>query len=172
MIYGGIKKLNTRKLTKLSLLTAIALIIFIIEMRLPDLSGIPGVKLGLANIITVYALYHFKAYEVAMVVFVRILLGSVFGGNMSAMIYSLSGAVLCLAGMIFLKKIINEKYIWLSSVAGAILHNTGQILAAMAVTRSTAVFAYYPVLVVSGCIAGVFTGICASILIKRVGDKI
>lgn len=164
--------MNTRKLTKLSLLTAIALIIFIIEMRLPDLSGIPGVKLGLANIITVYALYHFKAYEVAMVVFVRILLGSVFGGNMSAMIYSLSGAVLCLAGMIFLKKIINEKYIWLSSVAGAILHNTGQILAAMAVTRSTAVFAYYPVLVVSGCIAGVFTGICASILIKRVGDKI
>ena len=102
--------MNTRKLTKLSLLTAIALIIFIIEMRLPDLSGIPGVKLGLANIITVYALYHFKAYEVAMVVFVRILLGSVFGGNMSAMIYSLSGAVLCLAGMIFLKKIINEKY--------------------------------------------------------------
>lgn len=172
MIYGGIKKLNTRKLTKLSLLTAIALIIFIIEMRLPDLSGIPGVKLGLANIITVYALYHFKAYEVAMVVFVRILLGSVFGGNMSAMIYSLSGAVLCLAGMIFLKKIINEKYIWLSSVAGAILHNTGQILAAMAVTRSTAVFAYYPVLIVSGCIAGAFTGICASILIKRVGDKI
>lgn len=164
--------MNTRKLTKLSLLTAIALIIFIIEMRLPDLSGIPGVKLGLANIITVYALYHFKAYEVAMVVFVRILLGSVFGGNMSAMIYSLSGAILCLAGMIFLKKIINEKYIWLSSVAGAILHNTGQILAAMAVTRSTAVFAYYPVLVVSGCIAGVFTGICASILIKRVGDKI
>ena len=164
--------MNTRKLTKLSLLTAIALIIFIIEMRLPDLSGIPGVKLGLANIITVYALYHFKAYEVAMVVFVRILLGSVFGGNMSAMIYSLSGAVLCLVGMIFLKKIINEKYIWLSSVAGAILHNTGQILAAMAVTRSTAVFAYYPVLVVSGCIAGVFTGICASILIKRVGDKI
>lgn len=164
--------MNTKKLTKLSLLTAIALIIFIIEMRLPDLSGVPGVKLGLANIVTVYALYHFKAYEVAMVVFVRILLGCVFGGNMSAMIYSLSGAVLCLTGMIFLKKIIDEKYIWLSSVAGAVLHNTGQILAAMAVTRSSAVLAYYPVLVVSGCIAGAFTGICAGILIKRVGDKI
>lgn len=159
--------MKTRKLTKLSMLTALSLILFIIEMRIPNLSPVQGVRLGLANIVTVYAVYEFRPHEAAMMVAVRVILGAAFSGNPSALIYSVSGAVFCLAGMILLKKVVSVKYIWLSSICGAVFHNAGQITAAMAVTRSAAVLAYFPVLVLSGCIAGLFTGLCAGFVIRR-----
>lgn len=161
--------MSVKKVTRLSLLTAIALIIFIIEMRIPNLVPISGVKLGLANIVTVYAMYHFTAKETFLIVISRILLGSVFSGNISAVIYSLSGALLCFFGMIFMRHIIDEKYIWLCSIIGAVLHNTGQIAVAVVMTKTTAVILYFPFLLVSGCIAGAFTGVCAQILILRAG---
>ncbi|MCR4795290.1 MAG: Gx transporter family protein [Ruminococcus sp.] len=160
--------MKTKRLAELALLTAVALIIFIIELRIPNLVAIPGVKLGLANIITVYAVYKYSAKEVAMVVFSRVLLGSIFGGNISAIIYSIAGAVMCLIGMLAVKRIVPVNYIWLSSIIGAILHNTGQIIIAIIIMRSFAVMYHYPYLIISGCIAGAFTGICAQLLIKRV----
>lgn len=155
------------KLTKLALLTALALIIFIVELHFPDLIPLPGVKLGLANIITVYAVYKFSAKEVVMIVASRLVLGAFFGGNVSALMYSGAGAFLCLAGMLLIKKVIPYKYIWLSSVVGAILHNTGQMIVAVLVVGSFTVVSYYPILIISGCIAGAFTGICAQLLVKR-----
>lgn len=160
--------MKTKKLTELSLLTAAALIIFIIELRIPNLVNIPGVKLGLANIITVYAVYRFTAKETLMIVVTRVILGSLFGGNVSVMIYSLSGAIFCLLGMILLKKVIPLRYIWLGSIVGAILHNTGQMGAALIMMRTPAVLAYYPPLIISGCIAGTFTGLCAGYVLKRI----
>ncbi len=162
--------MTIRRLTQLSLLTATALIIFVIELRIPDLVPIPGVKLGLANIITVYAVQRFKAGEAAMLVLVRILLGSMFSGNPSALLYSLMGAAFCLCGMLLLRNIIPLKYLWLSSVIGAVLHNTGQILAAVLVMRTLSVLAYYPILLISGCIAGFFTGMCAQMVVGRMGN--
>lgn len=159
--------MNTKKITELSLLTSAALIIFIVELRIPDIISIPGVKLGLANIITVYSVYHFKSGETAMLVFARILLGSFFSGNISSIIYSASGAVLCLLGMLAVKHIIPQNYIWLCSIIGAILHNIGQIIAAICVTGSSTVISYLPILITSGCVAGLFTGICAQVIIKR-----
>lgn len=163
--------MKIRRLTKLSLLTALALIIFIVELRFPDILPIPGVKLGLANIITVYSVYKYKAREAAMLVAARVLLGVFFSGNPAALIYSISGAVLCLAGMLLICRIIPIRWLWLCSVIGAILHNTGQIAAAIAVTRTAAVIAYYPILIVSGCIAGAFTGICAQLVISKINVK-
>lgn len=160
--------MNTKKLCLLSLLTAIALIIFIVELRIPNLVPIPGVKLGLANIITVYAVYHLKASETAIILFVRIFLGSVFGGNLSAIAFSLCGGLLCLAGMLLMRKVIDENHIWVCSIIGAVLHNIGQTAAAVAVMRTTAVIAYLPFLLVSGCISGLFTGLCAQVLVKRI----
>ncbi|MDE6671121.1 MAG: Gx transporter family protein, partial [Ruminococcus sp.] len=160
--------MSVKKLTRLSLLTAIALIIFIIELRIPDIVPIPGVKLGLANIVTVYAMYSYSPKETLMILSVRILLGSVFSGNISAIMYSLSGALLCFCGMLVLKHITDKKYIWLCSIIGAVLHNTGQILTAILVMKTTAVFTYFPFLIVSGCIAGAFTGICTQVLISRI----
>lgn len=159
--------MNIKKLTRLSLLTSLALIIFIIELRLPDLCPVPGIKLGLANIITVYAVYNFNARETFMLVISRIILGSFFSGNPSAIIYSFSGAVSCLISMLLIKRIIPEKYIFLCSIAGAVFHNAGQICAAIFMTKSLAVLSYLPVLTFFGCIAGAFTGICTQIIINR-----
>lgn len=164
--------MKPKRLAMLSLLTALALIIFIIELRIPDLIPIAGVKLGLANIITVYAVYSFSGKETLLLVVSRVILGSLFGGNVYALTYSLAGALVCLAGMLLLRKAITPDYLWLCSVIGAVLHNTGQIVVAVIMMRSFAVLSYYPLLIVSGCIAGLFTGICARFVLKRMSpDK-
>ena len=158
---------KVRKLTELAVLTAVSLIIFVIELQIPNPFPIPGIKLGLANIITVYAVYHYKAHEVAAMVAVRLLLGAVFSGNFMALIYSASGAFLCLVGMLLLRRFIDEKHLWAASVLGAVLHNTGQMAAALIVTRTAQLLLYYPFLIVSGCLAGAFTGLCAQIVTTR-----
>ena len=158
--------MKAKKLTELALLTALALIIFIVELQIPNPVPVPGVKLGLANIITVFAVYHYRAGEVFLIVICRILLGSFFSGNMMSLIYSLSGGLLCLAGMLLLKRVLSEKYIWVCSVLGAVLHNIGQTAAACLIAGWGMVL-YLPFLLVSGCIAGAFTGGCAQMIIYR-----
>lgn len=161
-------KNNTKRLTSLALLTVIALIIFVVEMQIPNPFPIPGIKLGLANIVTVYAVYHYRAYEVITLAFVRVFLGSLIGGNMMAFTYSLAGSALCLAGMILLKRIIDEKHIWIGSVFGAVLHNIGQIVVAVLIFGKSMIV-YMPFLLVSGCFAGAFTGGCAQIMLRKYG---
>lgn len=156
------------KLAELSLLTAVALIVFVVELQIPNPFPIPGVKLGLANIITVYAVYHYRWYEVFSVVLVRVALGSLFSGNITALIYSLSGSILCLLGMLALRRFIEEKFIPLASVFGALLHNTGQMAAALIVMQTPQILAYYPFLIVSGCLSGLFTGFLAKFVTDRV----
>ena len=163
--------MKAKKIARLALLTAIALIIFIIELQIPNLIPIPGVKLGLANIVTVYAVYKYSAKETLAIVVTRVVLGSVFGGNISAIMYSMAGALLCLAGMLLIKRMIPLKYIWLSSILGAILHNTGQIIVAVIIMRSFAVISIYPFLLTAGCIAGAFTGLTAQMIVGRVRPK-
>ena len=163
--------MKTKRITELSLLTAAALIVFIIEMRLPNLSPVQGVKLGLANIFTVYAVYRFSGKEVLLMVLARVFLGAVFSSNFSALIYSMSGALLCFMGMIFLKKFIPENYLWLCSIFGAIFHNVGQIIAAVVVMKTTAVIVYLPIFIITSCIAGLFTGLSAQFILKRINRK-
>lgn len=158
---------KVRRLTELAVLTAVSLIIFVIELQIPNPFPIPGIKLGLANIVTVYAVYYYKAHEVAAMVAVRLVLGAVFSGNFMALLYSASGAFLCLVGMLLLKKRIDEKHLWIASVFGAVLHNTGQIAAALLVTQTVQLLLYYPFLIVSGCLAGAFTGLCAQLITAR-----
>lgn len=158
--------MNVKKLAELALLTALALIIFVIELQIPNPVPIPGVKLGLANIITVFAVYHYRASEVALIVFARILLGSFFSGNMMALMYSMAGGSLCLVGMLGTKHILKEQYIWICSVLGAVLHNIGQIVVACLIA-GWGLLVYFPFLLVSGCIAGAFTGACAQIVLRR-----
>ncbi len=158
---------RVKKLTELSVLTALALIIFVVELQIPNPFPIPGIKLGLANIITVYAVYHYRAPEVAAMVTVRLLLGAVFSGNYLALIYSASGAYLCLIGMLLLRRVIDERALWMASVLGAVLHNTGQMLAALLLLQTRQILLYYPILLASGCLAGAFTGLCAQLVTKR-----
>ena len=159
--------MKAKRLTELALLTAISLIIFIVELQIPNPFPIPGIKLGLANIITVYAVYRYRPYEAAMIVAVRLILGAVFSGNITALIYSAAGSLLCLAGMLPLRRVIDKRHLWTASVLGAVLHNTGQMAAALIVMRTPQLLLYYPFLIVSGCLAGAFTGLCAQFVTAR-----
>ena len=160
--------MKIKRLTELALLSAVALIIFVIELRIPNPFLIPGVKLGLANIVTVYAVFRYQPSETALIVAVRLLLGAMFSGNPSALLYSAAGAICCLLGMLLLRHVLPEKQIWLCSVIGAMLHNLGQIMAAVCIMQSFSVIAYLPLLLVTGSLAGAFTGICAQLLLKRI----
>lgn len=163
--------MKTRKLTRMALLTTVALTIFMVEAQIPPLVPIPGVKLGLANIITVYTMFALGPKEAGLIFLTRILLGSVFSGQMMSLIYSLSGGTLCYLTMLFMRKLVTGKQIWVLSVLGAIAHNIGQICAAMYVLGSAAVLYYLPVLMISGMLAGLFTGLCAQVVLERLPKK-
>lgn len=163
--------MSVKKLTYLALLTALALIIFAVELQIPPLAPIPGLKLGLANVITVYAVYSCKAHECLLVLISRILLGAFFAGSALSLIYSLCGGLLCLLGMLLLRRVIDKKHIWVCSILGAVLHNIGQTAAALVIMQTAAVLTYLPFLLAAGCAAGAFTGFCAEAVVLRLGGS-
>ena len=118
-------------------------------------------KLGLANVITLIVLVVYRPRDAFAVLILRILLGSIFTGTPVSLLYSLTGGILCFLGMALLCKLLQKKHLWFISIVGAVLHNVGQILAAIAAMQSVQVIAYFPFLLVAGCITGFFTGIAA-----------
>ena len=163
--------MTTKRLTRMALLTAVALGIFIVELQIPTLAPIPGIKLGLANIITVYAMFTLGPGDTACILGARILLGSMFSGQMMSLRYSLAGGVLCYLVMLLLRRLFTQKHIWICSVLGAAAHNIGQIAVAILLTRTPALIYYLPVLMISGIIAGTFTGLCAQFVAGRLPMK-
>ena len=161
---------GVRRLTRLALLTAIALTIFMAEAQIPVAIPIPGVKLGLANIVTVYAVFVLGPGDALMVLLARVLLGSMFSGQMMTLFYSLGGGLLCWAVLALLRRLFSREQLWLCSPVSAIAHNLGQLLVAAALMRTWAVLAYLPYLVLAGAASGLFTGLCAQFLIGRL-DK-
>ena len=162
---------GAKRLTRLALLTAIALTIFMAEAQIPVAIPIPGVKLGLANIVTVYAVFVLGPGDALMVLLARVLLGSMFSGQMMTLFYSLGGGLLCWAVLALLRRLFTREQLWLCSPVSAIAHNLGQLLVAAALMRTWAVLAYLPYLVLAGAASGLFTGLCAQFLIGRL-DKI
>ena len=156
-----------RRLLRLSMLTSLSLILFILEGLLPDLIPVPGVKAGLANAVTVYMLYAFSRREAAASLAVRIVLGSFFSGRAVSLLYSLSGGALAFAVMACLRDAVPPGRIFLVSALGAVAHNAGQMLMAVWITRTPMVAAYFPVLVLSGCLSGTLTGLAAQMLLTR-----
>ena len=155
------------RLTRLALLTAIALTIFMAEAQLPALTAVPGVKLGLANIVTVYVVFAMGPGDALLVLSARVFLGAVFSGQMMTLIYSAAGGLLSWCVLCLLGRLLTQKQIWLASPVAAVFHNIGQLLAAAAVMRSWAVIAWLPYLIIAGTAAGLFTGIAAQALIRR-----
>ena len=155
------------RITRLALLTAIALTIFMVEAQIPALTTIPGVKLGLVNVVTVYAMFAMGPGDALLVLSARVFLGAVFSGQMMTLIYSAAGGVLSWCVLCLLRKLLTEEQIWLASPVAAVFHNLGQLLAAAAVMRSWAVMAYLPYLVIAAVLAGLVTGIAAQALIKQ-----
>lgn len=155
------------RITRLALLAAIALTIFLVEAQIPALTTVPGVKLGLANIVTVYVMFTLGPGDALLVLSARVFLGAVFSGQMMTLIYSAAGGLLSWCVLCLLRKLLTGEQIWLASPVAAVFHNVGQLFAAAAVMRTWAVMAYLPYLIIAAVLAGLFTGIAAQALVQQ-----
>lgn len=163
--------MKTRKITSMALLTAIALTIFMVEAQIPAFVPIPGIKLGLSNIVTVFAVFLLGGKEAAAILFVRIFLGAIFSGQFSTIFYSAAGGFLAWLAAIGLKQILTKKQIWVAGCLGAIAHSIGQMIVAVLLTATPGLVIYLPVMILCSVITGLFTGLCAQFLLNR-GDKL
>ena len=164
-------KSSVRRLTRLALLTAVALVIHLLEAQLPAPLPVPGIKLGLANVVTLYAMFAMGPVDTLWVLLSRILLGSIFSGRATTLFYSLAGGLLCYAVTCLLRKLIAHRQPWVAGVLGGVCHNAGQLLVAIAITRTPALIVYLPWLLLCGMAAGLFTGLCAQFLLKKLPEK-
>lgn len=162
------KRKTVRRIAKDALLLAVSLVVFIIEAQIPSPFPVPGVKLGLANIITVYAMFAIGPLDALAVSAGRILIGGMFSANPSSLLFSVCGGALAYLSMLLMRKILTDKQIWVCSVISAACHNTGQIIAASVMFSSASIFIYLPVLLVSAVITGTLTGLTAQYAVKRI----
>ena len=159
--------MQTRKLTRMALLTAIALTIFMVEAQIPAFVPVPGVKLGLSNIVTVFAVYTMGSKEGAMILSARIFLGAVFAGNFSTIFYSAAGGTGAILVTIGLKRLLTRRQLWVAGALGAVAHSIGQMAMAVAMTGTPGLLLYLPVMVMFSILTGSLTGLCAQLLVKR-----
>ena len=162
--------MRTKKLVLLGLLCAIALTIFMLEAQIPPVVPLPGVKLGLANIITVYAVFVLGPGEAAAVLTCRIFLGAVFAGNFSTIFYSAAGGACAIGITILLRRLLNQKQLWVAGCLGAMAHSVGQVAMAVIITGTPSIAIYLPALIAISIITGLFTGLCAQFLVNRGKD--
>ena len=152
--------------------TALAMILAYVEVLLPPIfPAVPGIKMGLPNIIIVFLLYRRGSISAIAVSLLRVALVSMLFGNAMALLYSLSGAILSLLVMIILRKLNFLSTVGVS-VAGGVAHNVGQILMAMLLLETSELFYYLVVLTVTGTIAGILIGLCGSLIIKRIPERL
>jgi len=164
---GNGMKLTTRQLTLCAVLTAMALALSYLENFFPLSLAIPipGVKLGLANIVTVFALYALGPAQALLILFARCFLGAMFAGNMNALIFSLMGGVTAMAAMIALFRL-RRLSVYGVSIGGAAAHNCGQVAAAVLTLGNTAPLYYLPVLLGVSLLTGALTGMVAALLFR------
>ncbi len=160
-------KHQRKKIVYLGFLTAIALVLSYIEILIPPIfAAVPGIKMGLPNIVIIYILYRFGAKYAAAVSLTRVFIVSMLFGNAMILIYSLAGAVLSIAAMCLFRKLNFLSCVGVS-IVGGVMHNLGQIAVAAFVLRTSQIFYYMTVLAITGTVAGIFVGLAGGILIKR-----
>ncbi len=163
--------MNVKKLTALSLSVALSLILSFVESQIPPLVAVPGVKVGLSNIVTVFLLYTLGAREAGGVSLVRVILSSILFGSVLSLAYSLSGAVLSFLFMLLFKKLGFFSTVGVS-VIGGVMHNAGQTIAACFIMETVELLTYLPVLIISGVLAGVAVGVIAGLVTKRLSNAL
>lgn len=158
---------KTKRIALLGVLTSVALVLSYLEAMLPPIStAVPGIKMGLPNIIIIFLLYKFGLKEAVIVSIIRVFIVSLLFGNVMTLAYSIAGAVLSLALMTLFKKLNFLSAIGVS-IIGGISHNLGQILVAIFLFDTIQIGYYMIVLSITGTIAGVVIGIISSILVKK-----
>lgn len=160
------EEIMAKKAAYMGMMVALAFVFSYLESLVPINFGIPGIKLGLANLVAIVALYTMGIKEACTLSLIRIILTGFTFGNPASMLYSLAGGILSLLVMILAQKIKIFSVTGVS-VLGGVFHNTGQILVAALVVENERLFYYLPMLMISGTIAGTLIGILAAILIKR-----
>ena len=156
-----------KKITRAALMVALAMILSYIEVLIPFNFGIPGIKLGLANLVVVTALYLFGGRMAFVISIVRIVLIAFTFGSLAAMFYSLAGGILSFLIMLLFSRIKGFSLLGVS-VAGGVTHNIGQLIVAMLVVENLNIMLYAPVLMIAGLVTGLLIGIAAKLLIPRV----
>ncbi len=157
---------RTSRLTQLALLTALSIAIYGVERLLP-VAPIPGVRLGLANLITLVALRKFGPRDTVLVLFARIILSTLLFGQMVSMIYSLCGGFACLLAELWIDHLLQQRFLHLTSAVGAVVHNMAQLLVAILITGTMGVIAYLPYLIIAGIATGLFLGVVADFFLKH-----
>ena len=160
-----------QKTAYLGLFSAVAIIFGYVESLIPVFAGIPGIKLGLANLAVLFILERYSLKEAALVSAVRILVIGFLFGNLFSILYSLAGAALSLSVMTLLKKHTDFSILGIS-VAGGVFHNIGQLIIAMIIVANTSLMVYAPALLVSGVVTGLVIGALTSETVKRLPDNL
>ena len=158
--------MKVKNLTALSLSVALAMMLSFVESQIPPLATVPGVKIGLSNIVTVFLIYTLGPIPAASVAIVRILLSTLLFSSPISLIYSFSGAILSFIFMIIFKKLGFFSIIGVS-VVGAVMHNAGQIIAAVFILGTAEIVYYLPILIISGVLSGIAVGAAGGALTKR-----
>lgn len=160
---------KTNRLVYVGLLVAQALVLHIIERMIPVPFITPGAKLGLANLVTVIALYTLDSKKDAfLVILLRLILSTMFGGSLSSFMYSAAGGTLSFLAMLAMKETFKDKVSIVGvSSAGAIFHNIGQLIIASSIVNNIAIMLYLPILSVVGIVTGIFIGITANYVVDH-----
>lgn len=156
----------TKRVATMGMLVALAFVLSYVEALFPFSIGLPGAKIGLANLAVLAALYLLGERDAFGIALVRLLLVAFTFGNLSAFLYSLGGMVFSYTGMVILKRIKIFSIMGVSCVGG-VLHNIGQLLVAFFVLKTAVIWTYLPLLIVSGVVAGVGIGLISGLLIQR-----
>ncbi len=162
--------MQTRKIAQIGTLVALAMVLSYVESLFPAFVAIPGVRIGLANIAVVFALYRLGFKEALGISLVRVVLSSLLFGSVLSMAYSAAGAVVSLLMMALIRRTGLFGTVAVS-VVGGVSHNLGQIAVACLILQSRAVAYYIPVLILSGVVSGVVIGIVSSIVITRLSGE-
>ena len=157
--------MKTKKITYIALLSAVALIFGYIESLFPVFIAVPGIKLGLSNIVILFALYRLDKPSAFFIMLIKVTVLSLLFSGLNVFFYSLCGGFLSLFAMIIFKRI-NLSTVGIS-ITGGIFHNLGQLLAASIMLKTASVFYYLPVLLISGLIVGFITGMVCKLVLKN-----
>lgn len=159
--------MNQKKIAYLGLFASVAIIFGYVESLIPFFAGIPGIKLGLANLAVLFILETYSWKEAALVSVVRIFVIGFLFGNLFSILYSLAGAALSLTVMTLIKKKSNFSMLGVS-VAGGVSHNVGQLIVAAVIVENTSLLYYAPALLISGVVTGLVIGMLTREVLRRI----
>lgn len=162
--------MSVKKIALLGVMTTLALVLSYVESLIPVFVGIPGVKLGLANLVIVFILYRMSVMDALLVSVMRILLAGFMFGNLMSILFSLVGTLFSIGIMYLMKKVEGFSILGIS-VAGACMHNLGQLCVAAFIVQTTRLIYYFPMLMISGVITGLLIGILVKLMLRYIPDS-